>query len=464
MPIVALLTALAAAASLDNLEVGGPWGSPTATDPTALWWNPAGAAGGRGTRILLDGEQVAARVTFDREDPYNGGLDIYTTRGAIPFGGVVTDLGVEVLGLGLGLGVPIARGGAEVDPPGSGAYQMIEGATQQPNLMATAAYQPVPAIGFGVSALYVMAEWSAVTYLQNLSDLDEQIAALGQESGYTDAMIEDPDYGVVVRYDTLKASTLSWAFGLRSQPIPELELGASFALGSYLTHTGEVRLDFGCPPQDDVLGRFGAEAYGICDTTLEGAATVGFAIPPRLRLGAAYTFADRVRAELMGGWTGWSAHTGFALTIDEIAERNDLENPDTAALIEGARTWARDNRDSLWGGLDTKTSLGERWTLGARLLFDRAAVPDATLSPGNYDANTWMATGLVAVKIVDQVELGLRYGRYMAAERTVTDSAYGVSLDDALAPPDAYFYPQMNGSYRSAVSRVGLSLRAQLGG
>ena len=40
------LIVAAQAASLDLLEVAGPFGTPTATDAAAVYWNPAGLAMG----------------------------------------------------------------------------------------------------------------------------------------------------------------------------------------------------------------------------------------------------------------------------------------------------------------------------------------------------------------------------------------------------------------------------------
>ncbi|HNH47663.1 MAG TPA: hypothetical protein PKY30_11520, partial [Myxococcota bacterium] len=109
------------AASLDNLEIGGPWGSPTATDGSAAWWNPGSVAAGKGTRLLLEGAPTFATISFDRADPA-GGEDKLSLVGAVPFVGLATDAGVKGLGLSLTLAVPFVRGGNEVSEPGPGSY------------------------------------------------------------------------------------------------------------------------------------------------------------------------------------------------------------------------------------------------------------------------------------------------------------------------------------------------------
>ena len=95
--LVGLLQAgVAQAASLDNLEMGGPWGTPAATDATAVWWSPAGLAMGHGTRVLIEGAPTFAVINVDRSDPH-GGPDQIRLQGAVPFAGVATDLGLHGL-------------------------------------------------------------------------------------------------------------------------------------------------------------------------------------------------------------------------------------------------------------------------------------------------------------------------------------------------------------------------------
>ncbi|MBW1879088.1 MAG: hypothetical protein JRJ84_12050, partial [Deltaproteobacteria bacterium] len=66
--LLALLMAPAHGASLDNLEVGGPWGTPTADDATAVWWNPAGLAADKGTRIMVESAPTLATIEYERSD------------------------------------------------------------------------------------------------------------------------------------------------------------------------------------------------------------------------------------------------------------------------------------------------------------------------------------------------------------------------------------------------------------
>ena len=75
MTVFLLLTSGAHAASLDLIEVGGAWGTPAATNPTALWWNPAGLAVGGGTQVHVEVAPTIGTVTAARDNPDYGELD-----------------------------------------------------------------------------------------------------------------------------------------------------------------------------------------------------------------------------------------------------------------------------------------------------------------------------------------------------------------------------------------------------
>ena len=91
-PLLLLLSAFAHAANVDNLEIGGLWGSPGATDATALWWNPAGLAADTGTRVHLEGAPTLAGIKYDRDYVrksifflLNAGVIFYILIVALPF-------------------------------------------------------------------------------------------------------------------------------------------------------------------------------------------------------------------------------------------------------------------------------------------------------------------------------------------------------------------------------------------
>lgn len=454
MSPVLLLAGLAAAASLDNLEVGGPWGSPLATDPTATWWNPAGLAGAGGTRVLAEVAPTFATVRYQRADPH-GGLDTVQLAGAVPFVGVASDLGADGVGLGASLAVPIARGGHEVEEPGTGRYALREGMVQALWLNLSAAARPVDPVAFGGTLAVVRSDWLAVVDNDTLPDLDAAIAELGQDAGYTDANLEHPDYAATLVFDPLHDTALSFGAGLRLMPTERVRVGLAYQHGVSLAHQGGVEIRFGCPPQEDVLGRFGAEAYGLCDATVPARATVAYPLPGRFHLGVGWDATEAVTVELFGGWVRWSVFQDYDITIAEA----DAPTEAAEALVEQHRLWARANEDARFIVADVKGEVGDRLLLGGRVSFDEAAVPDQALSTNNYDANDLILAAMADVWVAGPLRLGLSYSHHLLATREVTTSGFSQTVEGE-APEDRWNYPHANGTYSGRVSRLGIQARA----
>lgn len=456
--MILLLSGAALAASLDNLEMGGLWGSPTATDGAAVWWNPAGLAMGRGTRVLVEGAPTFATVAVDRSDPH-GGSEVIRMRGVVPYAGLATDLGVPGLGLGLGVGVPFVRGGEAENPDGPLRYHLREGQIMAAAVMAGAGYAWKEVVAVGGGLHLVRSSWAATLDKELMPDLGDEIRALGQDPGYTDADLEDPDYAVTLDFSALQAWGLTGSLGVQLRPHERVRLGAGWVKGLSLRHTGEVALAFSCPPQSDLLGRFGAESRGLCDARMQGQAEIAYALPSRVHLGLAVWPTEALRLEAMGGLVFWSAHDLYEIGVSGVGEAQPELPEETVALVERPQSWARDNRTSGWLALDGKGTIGERLRLGGRVAWDKAAVPDEVLLANNYDADALILSGLLAVRPARQMELGLSASHHFLATRTVTDSAFSMSVDPALRPAEADNWPHGNGTYRGRIDRLGISVR-----
>ena len=113
-----ILTALAAgdaaASGLSAARFGGEHGHPTADNPSAIYYNPAGIALSRGTRVMVDGTMVMRWAGYDRPasavssdtslDLAPGANDGKATLFnvlAAPFAGVTSDFGTKVFHAGL---------------------------------------------------------------------------------------------------------------------------------------------------------------------------------------------------------------------------------------------------------------------------------------------------------------------------------------------------------------------------
>lgn len=453
-----LVLGLARAASLDNLEIGGPWGSPTATDGTAGWWNPAGFAAGKGTRIELEGAPTFAVINFDRAEPH-GGHDEYSLVGVVPFLGAVSDFGVDGFGAGFTFAVPYVRGGKEVEDPGPGAFHMRDGNSQALWISLGAAYEYKDIVAIGVTGALVHSQWRALVDSDTLPSLDTAIKEQGEEPGYTDDLLESPDYTATLDFDDLSTNTWSFSAGIRVRPVENLAIGVTYIHGAHVDNTGDASVAFQCPPQSDTIGRYGVEDLGLCYATVGAKATVSYDLPRRVHLGVAYFPSDAVRLEVMGGWVQWSVFQDFEVDVADA----DAPTPEAAELVNQHRYWARANNDSLWGALDGKVRVGEQVTLGARVLYDQAAVPDEALSTNNYDADMVAPTVLAAVRL-GPMELGASYTHQFLATRTIDNSKFAMGLpepDLSQYETDRWYYPHANGKYSGSVNRIGVQVRAK---
>ena len=460
-----LLGGLVQAASLDQLEVGGPWGSPADTGGSAIWWSPGALAGQDGTRVHLEAAPVLAEMRFDRAEP-NAGSDRYTTTGVVPHLSVATDLGRERIGpgklaLGAGLVVPIARGSASQVDNGVGRYAMVDGQSQAIYAMGGLAYRPVEWISIGVVGGAVRSSWQAISDKDTMPSLAQSIQQAGGSHSYTDDQLEDPDYSVRADFDL---ADLAWTggAGVWLRPHEMVTISASYLHGVTVDNSGPVQMDFQCPPQTDTGGRYVAESNGICDSRVNGEATVSYRLPARVNAGLAVQPNEKLRLEAMGGWVRWSEYTDFEITVRDPVSVDGQLSEATVQNISGTTWQARDNENAYWGGLDAKLRPVPFVTVGGRAIFDSGAVPDHALSPNNYAARLWMFSGLLAGHLPeDKLTLGFSYTYFLIQERSTTESAFYMSLED---PPEheRWEYPHRAGTYNSDIHRIGIHVRAAL--
>ena len=462
LPLLGL--SIGQAASLDNIEVAGLWGSPTATTPAALWWNPAGIALGGGHQLLLEIAPTSAVASYDRADPH-GGSDQIALTGAVPYLGVSSDLTVPGLGLGAALAVPHVRGGAEVDEPGAGRYHLRQGDIRAIDAILSTSYAWRERVSIGIAAHSVHSSWAALLDNDSMPDLYDEIIRQGQqpdEDIYTDENLENERYAALLDLGPLTGTAWTWSIGTQVRPHERVEVGLAYIAGYRLDHSGDAVLNMSCPPQEDVAGRFGSESFGLCDATLQADASIGYQMPARVHAGLAVRPLEHLRVELMGAWVGWSVFQDFEINVGNVAAQNPSVDPEAAPLVEQQRLWARDNHDAWFAALDVRGELGERWMLAGRLTRDNAAVPDEALSTNNFDADVLMAGGLVTFDLTPAVSLGLSGTQYFATARTVTNSSFGMTLDPESRNEDRYFYPHANGTYDLTLSRLGLAVQVHL--
>ncbi|MEZ4238965.1 MAG: outer membrane protein transport protein [Myxococcota bacterium] len=503
----ALAAAPARAAGLDLLEVGGPWGTPGATNPSAIWWNPAGLAVGGGTQFLVEAAPLLGSVTAQRDNPSYGdvdpsvyfegpfdpppdtydysGTDKLSTLGVVPFLGVSSNFMVPGLGVGLGLAVPTARGGASDQEWGANRYAIRAGDIRAIHAMAGASYQILNKVALGASVSFVNSSYYADTDTSTYPDLAvavrEQIDTApfqdgyAEQRGYTTTAVLGGEKGD--GHGALTDQAMTFGAGVYLTPIGN-KLGISLAYnhGVRLDNEGDLTLKFQCPPQWDAFSRLGATSRGLCDAdtgngvVAQGTGSVGYRLPSRIHLGVVLRPIDRVRLEVMGASVMWSSFSDYEIGTNVKADQfleyaNSPELADeAAALVSKPRLWARDAQDTFWVGADGKVRLTNMFSAGARVLYDHHAIPSASVSANNADFDALILGAMGQVNPIDQLGIGLSFSQQVLMSRTVTDSAFALTVDPESAKPARYFYPSANGKYSGSITRLSLAVSGHFGG
>lgn len=256
-----LLATPALATGLLAARFGGEHGHPTTDNPTAIYYNPAGLALGKGTRLFVDASLAFRWYTYNRPAdaisfrlPNGPGEPRSTVGGtpegdgvlansgeatlnnvlASPFIGVASDFGVEGLGVGLAFYAPIggqSKWDTKKDLPGlPGAvdgpqrWWVMEGSIRSLYFSAGGAYYIKPArLSIGVGLNMVKSEVFTVR-ARNADGSDDLISRTTNAQG--------DEYGDRLKEGRGLVDLSSWDFslgvGLIYEPIDKMYIGLSY--------------------------------------------------------------------------------------------------------------------------------------------------------------------------------------------------------------------------------------------
>lgn len=447
------------AAGFDEPYVGGLFGSPTATNASAVWWNPGGLAAARGTRFLVDLGPSFRRLTIDRAGLPRPALETFADTSLVPFVGLASDFGVRRLGVGFALFVPQAQRWQSDRVAGPNRFALRTNDFRVLQLSLGGAYEFWRVLSIGVSASIVDGRWRW-SYDEPVVDA---IAAGTGTGTFDDEALTDPNYAATTTFDLEdQAATFAIGFVLKPGRRSRASLAASYHHSARLDHQGLARLDFGCPPEDDVAGRASAEAQGLCDASVDGFGSFAMRLPSRAHVGFEVRPVQGLRIEVFGTWVGWSQLRDVRIGTTVNPEAIGGETPDTTATaLSGERPRAIDGRDSFSAAIDVKAALTPQFTLGARAGFEQAAIPVASMSALRADSDTVRLAGLGLFRPFRALEVGVSYSRDLAWTREVDTSAFGLSLEPDRAP--RYRYVESRGRYAFFAQRVGVVVKGRLG-
>lgn len=492
------------ASSLDNIEVGGVWGTPTARNPTAIWWNPAGIALADGFALHVEGAPTLATVHIDRANPdygtidpdnaldvdgdglpdldYDyGGSEKFTYFGVAPFVGASYTLPVG-LSFGAALAVPIARGGHSDQEWGPNRMALRDGDITALYGMLAAAWDIADVVAIGASGSVVSSRWDANIDTEVFSSYGpaarDELGLDAIPATFQSGYIENQAYATTLDFETLTDTAFTFGAGLYLHPTPKIDVGLAYNHSITVANEGDLAMIFNCPPLDDFYSAASAGLTGTCTAdpetlvrnpaTLQGDAIVSYTLPSRVHLGVALTPVERLRLELFGAYVRWSLFEAYDIQTFVPTSQVDVEDPDlaqfTSDLLSQHRAWARDNVDTFYVALDAKLQAAEKWTTGLRVMYDHGAVPSTVLSANNFDMPAVTPTLSGQFRPTGAFGLTASWGHSFLVTRTVDDSAFALfTSENYPAEPGPYFWPETNGTYGGQIDRFGLSVQLALG-
>ncbi len=401
---------------------GGEHGNPMASNPTAMYYNPAALALGSGTRLFIEGSFALRLYTYDRAqgaidhpNTMPGTPDVGVNSGEgkasnliiSPFIGVASDLGVPGLGVALGFYTPFG-GQTEWDQntayEGNGMYpgaldgpqrwHNINGTIRSSYITAAGAYKLPFGLSFGVSANLVMSVVDTIR-ASNVDGTDDVVNAAGGLQEGRAAL-------------DVKGNTFSLGVGLAYAPVEQVTVGISYQSQPGF---GEMTLD------GTLRTKLGASPASMSDVELtENMADI-------IRLGLAWRPDTTVELRLWGSFERWSVMKRQCI-INATVENRECALDDRGRPTRGdagvLNNIPRDWKDSFGLRLSGSYWVSPGFELMLGVGFDGNAVPDSTIEASLPDQNDITATVGAKFALLDgRMELGLTYLNVLSLSREV---------------------------------------------
>jgi long-chain fatty acid transport protein len=363
-----------------------------ADDGTAMYYNPAGLARQRGTRLYAGGNLYLHSFEFQRAGSFpDDPNDTNTPWGGKPYPAVDNSAGpfftpflvastdfasFDRLTVAVGVFTPSTIGNrtfplAIRNAPAASRYDFIQSRSSIIYPTLSGAYRVTPWLDLGVSAHLVLAKFDQTTV---------SYADLGQ--------CPNVEYQPCDSRGTLVASATSFAatFGALARPTRNFAFGLSVRTPISLT----------------AQGTFTPEAPKIANVQLQpGAATLTTSLPLIIRGGARYIAMDGdfevYDLELDGTYEGWSAAQGTGPEI-QIPNLGTFTNIDTL-IVHGYS----DTYSARLGGAYNFQAFDGVLTVRAGGFFDSSATGSFTYTRLDFDTLT---------KIAGTLGFGYRHGAF----------------------------------------------------
>lgn len=396
-------------------------------DPGVLWYNPAGIAGERAVRLLVDASVAVADLSYTRVD--SGGNPRPTVQGdpqPLPLPTVAISVPLpRNLWVGGSLATPLIAGTnfprpsyrpctatdptgcldtADDDAPQRYSSVTLDG-TQLLRLDLGVAWRPVPELTVGLSAQ---------TYFARLSVLK----AISSYNGVAGGAPEDPEFDSLALFTMSDQFNPSAQLGARYVPTPWLAVGAAVQLPFLFDAEGEVDVQLPASPLYAASSVEGRHARISMMFPLEVAVGVELRPTARLRLAADFR------------WQYWSG------TGDDCGAGSALEGQQCEMLVHPEDIYILDLpgiprykvppvsehlgfRDALSAHVGAEYELST-WglVLRAGYSYERGAVTPAARSTMANDPNKHLLAVGGSVRLW-RVRIDLSYAAMLTAPLTV---------------------------------------------
>jgi long-chain fatty acid transport protein len=440
-----LSRAPAQAAGFAAARFGGEHGNVTASNPTALYYNPAGIGFSEGTTIFIDGTLALRQVTYEHalaasDMPEPAGAEGATAGKARlfnVFGGPMLGATTRLGNWALGAGLMVPFGGQahwgtndkfKNDPnfavaaDGIQRWHSIEGALTFIYFTGGAAYR-WGRLSVGASANFIR---STVTSTQAKTPIGAGEPDITREGRATlDVSGYQGSFGLGLLFEAIE-NRLWLGAGYQAQP----GLGPMTLKGTLHLHTTS---------QGDA--RFPVEFHQ--------------ALPDSLRVGGRLRANEMLELRLSGEWTRWSVMQSQCVSLEGtpcVVDSNGADATPTGSILQNLRRRWKDTY-SIHGG----ASVWVRPTveLFGGLAFETAAVPDSTLDAAVPDANNVAGALGVRLQLAGTYFVAASYTHIQYFDRDNTGKS---QLADAVLPTKL---PDAGGKYTQWIGLFNVNLQKQ---
>jgi long-chain fatty acid transport protein len=379
-----------------------------ASDPSAIFFNPAGMSFMRGTHLMVGTTLIAPSYSFYGPSNLNSSQEwemknnLFTPINAY-FTNTWTDGALKGLAVGLGFTTPYGLG-TEWDDDWVGRAVTREITLETYYLMPTVSYAINDFVSLGLGANIV---WSNVKLRKAVTSFDPVMN---------------------LELDGNSKASFSWNAGIMIKPLDDVSIGFSYR--------AQTKIDY------DGTADFHA-SESLKDLFPGGDVKTSITTPATWFAGIAWKPIENLEVEFDYQGIQWSSYD--KLTIDFVTDATTNPN-----VKQADQTQAKDYKNTYmlrFGAEYRLPVMGLK--LRAGYVFDKNPVPDKALEPMLPDADRHGVSIGAGINITPNITLDVSYFHLFFKDRTTSSTSYegGVYLD---------------GLYRGAANLYSLNISYQI--